>query len=69
MDLSMVRIVCFEVSPLNRHLKPASHFQNLLDTCAHLSCPHFLTKITWKTLLDHKDNLIHLGSLLVSYLH
>ena len=48
---------------------PAGRFQNLLDTRDYMSCPNFLTKITSKASLDHKDDLIHLGSLLVSYFY
>ena len=65
----MVRIVCFEVSLLMRFLKPNKYlqavFKILLDARDHVSCPNFLKKITLKVSLDHKDNLIHLGSLLV----
>jgi len=64
----MVAELCFEVSGI----------KNLIDTCREIqkiylipviTCfPKYLvTKLTLKTLLDHKDNLIHLGSLLVSY--
>jgi len=40
---------------------------NLLDTHDHVSWPNLVTKITLKASLDHNDNLIHQGSLLVSY--
>ena len=65
----MVGELCFEVSGIKNLID--SYFQGdtkkLFDTRDHVYCPNFVTKLTLKTSLDHKDNFIHLGSLLVSY--
>jgi len=61
----MVGELCFEVSGIKNLIDTRRRLKNyLFDTRDHVSCPNLVAKLT---LLDHKDNLIHLRSLLVSY--